>query len=278
MKKILKNILAMGLVALTGAAVLGCGAKEEASENIDSLAAIKEKGKLVVGLSADYAPYEFHILDENGEDQIVGFDVKIAEEIAKDMGVELEIKDMEFGSLITAIPSGKIDLIISGMTPDEDRKKAVDFSDIYYTAEQGIIVRAEDKDKYKNFEDLTGLKVGAQMGSIQADLAQDNIKDAEVQLLSSVSDLVLGLKNGKIEALVVEIPVAEMIVKNNPELFLSEETVKDEEGGSAIAMKKDSPELREQVNASIKRILEEELLDEFIIEANELATKEVKAE
>lgn len=278
MKKKLKNILAMGLVALTGVAVLGCGAKEEASENIDSLAAIKEKGKLVVGLSADYAPYEFHILDENGKDQIVGFDVKIAEEIAKDMGVELEIKDMKFDTLVAAIPAGKVDLVISGMTPDAKRKEAVDFSDIYYVAEQGILVRAEDKDKYKNFEDLAGLKVGAQMGTIQADLAKDNIKDVELQLLSNVNDLTLALKAGKMEALVVEVPVAEMIVKNNPELFLSEETVKDEEGGSAIAMKKNSPELAEQVNASIKRIVDEGLLDEFIIEANELATKEVKAE
>lgn len=278
MKKGLKNLLAIGLVALTGAAVLGCGAKGEATENVDSLAAIKEKGKLVVGLSADYAPYEFHILDENGKDQIVGFDVKIAEEIAKDMGVELEIKDMQFGTLISAVPTGKIDLIISAMTPDAERREAVDFSDIYYVAEQGIVVRAEDKDKYKNFEDLTGLKVGAQMGTIQADLAKDNIKDVELQLLTGVNDLILGLKSGKMEALIVEVPVAEMIVKNNPELFLSEETIKDEEGGSAIAMKKDSPELAEQVNKSIKRILDEGLLDDFIIEANELATKEVKAE
>lgn len=276
MKKTLRNILAISMVALTGVVTLGCGSKTKA--DVDSLAAIKEKGKLVVGLSADYSPYEFHMLDENGEDKIVGFDVKIAEEIAKDMGVELEIKDMEFGTLITTIPNGKIDLIISGMTPDEERQKAVDFSDIYYIAEQGIIVRAEDKDKYKNFEDLEGLKVGAQMGSIQAGLVQDNIKDVEAQLLTRVSDLVLGLKSGKMEALVVEVPVAEMIVKNNPELFISEETVKDEEGGSAIAMKKDSPELAAQVNSTIKRIKEEGLLDKFIIEANELATKEVKAE
>lgn len=275
MKKTLKNLLTITMVTVMSVAVLGCGAKTETKNNIDSLAAIKEKGKLVVGLSADYAPYEFHIL-EDGKDKIVGFDIKIAEELAKDMGVELEIKDMKFETLITAIPNGKIDLIISGMTPDEERQKAVDFSDIYYIAEQGIVVRAEDKDKYKNFEDLAGLKVGAQMGSIQAGLAQDNIKDGKIQLLSSVTDLILGLKSGKMEALVVEVPVAEMIVLNNPELFLSEETIKDEEGGSAIAIKKDSPELKEQVNTSIKRILDAGLLDEFIIEANELAGKQVE--
>lgn len=275
MKKTLKKLLAMAMVAVTGVAVLGCGKTNEGENAVDSLTSIKEKGTLVVGLSADYAPYEFHIL-EDGEDKIVGFDIKIAEEIAEDLGVELEIKDMDFDTLVAAIPAGKIDLIISGMSPDEERRKAVDFSDIYYVAEQGVLVRAEDKDKYKSLEDLTGLKVGAQMGSIQADLAQDNIQDVQLQLLSNINDLLLQLKAGKIDALMVEVPVAEMVVQNNPELFLLEKTIKDEEGGAAIAIKKDSPELVEQVNTTLKRIVDEGLLDQFIIEANELSSQAVE--
>lgn len=275
MKKTLKKLLAMAMVAVTGVAVLGCGKTNEGKNDVDSLTSIKEKGTLVVGLSADYAPYEFHIL-EDGEDKIVGFDIRIAEEIAEDLGVELEIKDMDFDTLVAAIPAGKIDLIISGMSPDEERRKAVDFSDIYYVAEQGVLVRAEDKDKYKSLEDLTGLKVGAQMGSIQADLAQDNIQDVQLQLLSNINDLLLQLKAGKIDALMVEVPVAEMVVQNNPELFLLEKTIKDEEGGAAIAIKKDSPELVEQVNTTLKRIVDEGLLDQFIIEANELSSQAVE--
>ena len=273
MNKKIKSILAMGLVALTGAAVLGCGAKGETSENIDSLSAIKEEGKLVVGLSADYAPYEFHILDEKGEDQIVGFDIRIAEELAKDMGVELEIKDMDFDSLISTVPTGKIDLIISGMTPTEERKAAVDFSDIYYVAEQGMLVLAENKDKYKTFSDFDGKKIGAQLGSIQADLATTEVKDAQVQLLANVNDLLLELKAGKIEGLIVETAVAEVAIANNADLAMIEETKEDTAGGSAIAMKKDSAELKDQVNATIKRITEAGLLDEFIVEANELSSK-----
>jgi len=275
MKKTIKNLLAMAMVAVTGVAVLGCGKTNKGENAVDSLTVVKEKGSLVVGLSADYAPYEFHII-EDGEDKIVGFDIRIAEEIAKDLGVELEIKDMDFDTLVAAIPAGKIDLIISGMSPDEKRKKAVDFSDIYYVAEQGVLVRAEDKDKYKGFEDLTGLKVGAQMGSIQADLAQDNIKDVQLQLLSNINDLLLQLKAGKIDALMVEVPVAEMVVQNNPELFLLEKTIKDEDGGAAIAIKKNSPELVEQVNTTLKRIVDEGLLNQFIIEANELSPKAVE--
>ncbi|ASW42343.1 MAG: transporter substrate-binding domain-containing protein [Clostridiales bacterium] len=262
----IKKILATAMAGLMSFALIGCGAKAEG----DKLDEIKERGTLVVGLSADYAPYEFHIM-ENGEDKIVGFDVDIAKEIAKDLGVELEIKDMKFDTLISALPNNKVDLVISGMSPDEERKKAVDFSDIYYTAEHGAIVRAKDVEKYKSFADLNGKKVGAQMGSIQADLATETIENVEMQLLSNVNDLVVSLKGEKIEALVCELPVAEMIVKNNPELAIINETIKDEAGGSAIALKKNSPKLLEEVNKTIKRIQDEGLLDQFIVDANKLA-------
>ena len=240
------------------------------------LLTIKENGKLIVGLSADYAPYEFHIINESGEDEIVGFDVEIAKEIAKDMGVELEIQDMDFDSLVAGVPAGKIDLVISGMTPTDERKEVVDFSDIYYVAEHGFIVKAENKDKYKTFEDLKGQKVGAQMGAIQADIAEEKIPEADLQLLSNVNDLVLGLKSGKIEALVVELPVAEMIVKNNPELVIGEEKAKDSEGGSAIGLQKGQQALLDSVNGTIKRIKDEKLLDQFIVDANALAEKQVE--
>jgi arginine/lysine/histidine transporter system substrate-binding protein len=267
-KGIIKKILAVTVVGVMSFGLISCGGKSSKSAN--KLAEVKEKGKLVVGLSADYAPYEFHIM-KDGKDEIVGFDVEIAKEIAKDMGVELEIKDMKFDSLVAAVPTGKIDMVISGMSPTEERKKAVDFSDIYYVAEHGMVVRAEDKDKYKTFEDLKGKKIGAQMGSIQADLAKEKIADAQMQLLSNVNDLILELKSGKIDALVVELPVAEMLVKNNPELVVGQEKLKDTEGGSAIAIKKNSPEFAEQLNSTIKRIKEEKLLDKFIIDANDLA-------
>ena len=266
-KGIIKKILAVTIVGVMGLGLISCGAKK------DKLSAIKDSGKLVVGLSADYAPYEFHILDENGQDQIVGFDVDIAKEIAKDMGVELELQDMNFENLVAGVSAGKIDLAISGITPDEKRKKSVDFSDIYYKAEHGVLVRAEDKDKYKTFEDLKGQKVGAQMGTVQAEIAQEKIENGDVQLLSNVNDLVMALKGKKIEALVVELPVAEMIVKNNPELFKTEQKVVDSEGGSAVGIQKGQEALVEQVNSTISRIKEEKLLDKFIIDANDLAGK-----
>lgn len=272
-KGMLKKIFAIATIGVMSLGLISCGKKDD---NTDKLSQIKENGKLVVGLSADYAPYEFHIINEEGKDEIVGFDVDIAKEIAKDMGVELEIQDMDFDSLVAGVSAGKIDLAISGMTPDEERKKSVDFSDIYYVAEHGFLVKAENKDKYKTFEDLKGQKVGAQMGAIQADIAEENIPEVDLQLLSNVNDLVLSLKTGKIEALVVELPVAEMIVKNNPELIVGSEKAKDTEGGSAIAMKKEQQALLDSVNGTIKKIKDEKLLDQFIVDANALAEKQTE--
>lgn len=272
-KGMLKKFLCIAAVGIMSIGMFGCGKQEN-----NKLEQIKENGKLVVGLSADYAPYEFHILDEQGNDVIVGFDVDIAEEIAKEIGVELEIQDMDFGNIVAGISTGKIDLGISGLTPDEERKKSIDFSDIYYVAEHGYIVRAEDKDKYTSLESLKGQKVGAQMGAIQAEIAETNIPEADIQLLANVNDLVLSLKSGKIEALVVELPVAEMIVKNNPELAVGEETVTDAEGGSAVGIQKGQEELLEVVNNVIKKIQDEGLLDQFIIDANSLAEKQVEKE
>ena len=126
-KGLIKKIFAATLVGVMALSFVGCGSKEEKND----LETIKEKGKVVVGMSADYAPYEFHAMID-GKDKVVGFDVNLANEIAKDMGVKLEIKEMEFDPLIGALKAGQIDMIISGMNPDEKRKKQIDFSDIYY--------------------------------------------------------------------------------------------------------------------------------------------------
>lgn len=265
-KGIIKSALAIAMAGVISFGLIGCGAKAEG----DKFDEIKEKGKIVVGLNAGYAPFEFHMM-ENGEDKIVGFDISIAEEIAKDLGVELEIKDMKFDSLLSALTTDKIDLIISGMTPTEERKKSVDFSDIYYVAGQAMLVRAEDAQKYNTFEALKGQKVGAQLGSIQADIVAENIEDADIQLLNDVNDLILSLKSKKIEALVVEEVVADMAVENNPELAKSDYKIDFSDEGVAIAVKKNSPKLLEEVNSTIKKLQDEGLIDQFMKDANKLA-------
>ncbi|MDS0527377.1 transporter substrate-binding domain-containing protein [Clostridium sp. SHJSY1] len=269
-KGILKEI---GIIALIGTlfiSVVGCGGKKKESE--ETLDKIKDNKKVVVGLSADYAPYEFHAVID-GQDKVVGFDIDLANEVAKDIGVDLGIKEMEFDPLIGALKAGQIDMIISGMNPDEERKKQIDFSDIYYESKHAVLVKSGDKEKYKKVEDLDGKKIGAQLGSTQEKIAQEKVKNAELHQLANVNNLVLELKTGKVDALITEEPVGNMAIKSNPELVLSDIKFEDEGGGNAIGIRKNSSKLLESINKTIKRLKDSGELDKFIINANDLAAK-----
>lgn len=275
-KNLFKKILSIAIIGGLTLSLAGCGANATKGENDSNgkVAKIKENGKLVVGLSADYAPYEFHIM-KDGKDQIVGFDIDIAKEIAKDMDVDLEIKEMDFGAIVQSVKSGAIDLGISGITPDEKRKEAVDFSDIYYEADQGILINKNNKDSIKGIEDLKGKKVGAQIGSIQAEIA-NGIEGADVKLLDNVNTLILELKTGKLDALIVELPVAKIATEVNEELATADNSIKNSEGGSAIAIQKGNKDLVDQVNATIKKLKDDGNMDQFVNDAIELVPYQKK--
>lgn len=275
-KNLFKKILSIAMIGGLTLSLAGCGANATKGENDSNgkVAKIKENGKLVVGLSADYAPYEFHIM-KDGKDQIVGFDIDIAKEIAKDMDVDLEIKEMDFGAIVQSVKSGAIDLGISGITPDEKRKEAVDFSDIYYEADQGILINKNNKDSIKGIEDLKGKKVGAQIGSIQAEIA-NGIEGADVKLLDNVNTLILELKTGKLDALIVELPVAKIATEVNEELATADNGIKNSEGGSAIAIQKGNKDLVDQVNTTIKKLKDDGNMDQFVNDAIELVPYQKK--
>ncbi len=263
---VLKKILGIVLVGALSLSLVACGGKKE-DKQLSGIEKIKESGKLVVATSADYPPYEFHkIID--GKDQIIGFDIDIAREIAKDMGVELEITDMDFDGLLIALQAGKADMVFAGMTPTPKRQENASFSKIYYAAEHGILVNAEDKDKINSIEDLKGKKLGVQKGSIQEEIAKNQIQGAEIKALGKVTDLVLDLKSGKVDALLIEKPVAEFNIKQNSGISLTTVVIKDEEGGSAIAMKKGEADLVKEVDKTIDRLISEGKIDEFVVEAN----------
>ncbi|WP_166242025.1 ABC transporter substrate-binding protein [Paenibacillus turpanensis] len=285
-KQIILSVLLMFCVALIASA---CGAKEvqkpadnnaaqpsaqepakqEPAAKPTKLDEIKKAGKIVLGTSADYPPYEFH-KTVNGKDEIVGFDIELAKEFAKDLGVKLEIKDMKFDGLLPALQAGNIDVIIAGMTPDEERKKAVDFSKIYYTAVQTVVVRAEDNDKLKTTDDLKGKKVGAQKGSVQEDIVAEQISGSTAKILPKIPDLFMELKSKKVDALVVEEPVAAAYVSKHKDLAISSIPLKQDEGGSAIAFAKNNPELVEAANKTIDRLLKDKLIEKFVAEANDM--------
>ena len=284
-KGILKKMIAVVAVATMAISAIGCGSSSktegektegaavEQKADGGNLSDIKSKGKLVVGTSADYPPYEFHTM-ANGKDEIVGFDIDIAKEVAKELGVDLEVKDMDFDGLLVALQAGKVDMVFAGMTPTDERKENADFSDIYYTATHRFILRSGEEGSVKSFDDLKGKKIGVQKGSIQEGIAKDNFDEANIKSLAKVTDLVLDLKNKKVDAILIEEGVAKINCDKNKDIAMSDFVVTDENGGAAIALKKGSTELQTEVNKTISKLKEEDKITKFVSDANDLAAEQ----
>ena len=235
-KKFLALTLAMALgLGLTacgsnGANSSASGSNNDASNPGTSSVDGSNTGmtKLVLGTSADYPPFEFHVL-QDGEDKIVGIDVFLAEQIAEDMGAELEISDMDFDMLLNLMNKGDVDMVIAAMELKDDRAAAADYSDPYYTDEAPlIVVRKADLDQYKTLEDFTGKTVGAQTGTTKADIVlgtdpeKPHMTDVQDLLLPKVTDLIAQLQFEKCDAVVLDAAVAQKYVASNDELAIVE--------------------------------------------------------
>lgn len=230
-----------------------------------SLEAIKKKGKLVLGTSADYPPYEFHKMVD-GKDTYMGFDIAIAKDIAAAAGVELEIVDMKFDGLLPALQSGKIDMIIAGMNITEERKKAVDFSMEYYEATQTVLVKTSALDQFKTEESFKGKKLGVQKGSTQEQLATEKFKESEIVGMAKIPDLVMALETGKIDGVILNETVAMNYDKSSDAVSVNGLNL-GSEGGVAIAMPKGSDELKALIDATLKELIDSEKIKTYITEA-----------
>ncbi|GAK48574.1 ABC transporter permease [Secundilactobacillus oryzae JCM 18671] len=227
----------------------------------DSLAAIQKRGKLVMATSPDYPPYEFQT-NQKGKSKVVGMDVSIAKQIAKDLHVKLVIKSMTFDSLLVALETGKADMVMAGMNPTPERRQSVDFSDIYYVGGQDFLVNKDEASKYPNQKSLANQKVGAQTGTLQYNLAKKHIPGVTVKGMDKGADLILALKTHKLVAVGMEKPAAEAYVKNDPSLVAISSTYNLDENssGSAIAFRKGSDSLVTAVNKSLKDIKQDNLI------------------
>ena len=283
----LKKLLATGLAAIMVMGLVGCssskGSSSSASSDASSSAAkteklqqIKDAGVLKVGTSAEYSPYEFHKVVD-GEDKIVGFDDFVVQEIAKDMGVKVEYEDMDFDGLLGALQADKVDIVLAGMTPDEKRKKSVDFSDIYYTNSNVCIVTKGKEDTIKKSEDLKDLKVGVQKGTTQADYVTNTLGISDATQLKKIPDLMLELQNGKIDVIVTGKAVAEINVKKYDNIAIGNTTVGDEVAETAAAAIKkssngvDNTSFVKSVNDTIKRLQDSGDMDKYMQDALKLA-------
>ena len=272
--------MAMSLVMVLGMAACGsdektdenAGADADAEvdfENSERIQEIKDSGKLVVGTSADYAPFEFHTKID-GEDTIVGFDIAIAQKIADSLGVELEVVDMAFDSLLISLDNGDFDMVLASLGATEERKKAVDFSEPYHQSTHLVVVRAEDADKYTTAESLKGQPVAAQKGATLVPEAEKVAGAENVVQLVKVNDMVTELLNGKVEAIVLDSVIANGYEAVNDELVAVDIGLEPTSDGECIACKKGDTDLVGYVNEIIAGISEEEI-DQMLLDAQILA-------
>ncbi|HDB3706288.1 TPA: ABC transporter permease subunit [Staphylococcus aureus] len=263
MKCLIRFILVLGLLISSAMVYINPTAHAEQDQTWEK---IKERGELRVGLSADYAPMEFeHTV--NGKTEYAGVDIDLAKKIAKDNNLKLKIVNMSFDSLLGALKTGKIDIIISGMTSTPERKKQVDFSDSYMMTKNIMLVKKDKVNEYKDIKDFNNKKVGAQKGTEQEKIAQTEIENASITSLSRLPDVILALKSGKVEGAVVEKPVAEAYLKQNPKLGISNVKFNEEEKDTVIAVPKDSPKLLSQINKTIKEVKYKGLIDKYMTNA-----------
>ena len=241
------------------------------STTMNKLADIKAAGELVVGTSADYPPYEFH-MEIDGVDTIVGFDIAIAQAFADELGVELKLVDMAFESLLISLQKGDFDLVMAGLTPDEERAKTVDFTDVFFHNKQIVIIRAEDADKYVTTEDMAGTTLGVQAGTVQETIAADLTDENKVVKLKKFPELIMELKTGKVDGVCTNTMVASAYVSAHPDLLCQDiGIVWDNTGFSGAIQKGDNGEFMAFLNDTIAKLQEDGSIDRFVAEAQELA-------
>ena len=269
MKKTSKLLALLLIVVMAMGLFTGCGSDEPAD---DQQGGETEMTTLIMGTSADYAPFEFMYPDENGDLVYGGIDVYTAEYIADYMGVELQIENMSFNNLLTSLDKGQFDIVLADIEATEDRKLLADFSDPYLTelAPQ-FLVKKENAEQYKTYADFTGKTIGAQTATTKLNIVNE-IPEVNAVALQSVLDLIKEVSYDKVDAILVDGSVAQQYQATNDDLVA---LGFDELGTSAevcIAVQKGDPKgLLPVINEAIAKLTEENKIEEFKAQANELA-------
>lgn len=272
MKKWMKKswLVALSVVMVLSVGLAGCGSKS--SDN--SVKKIKDKGTLVVGTSADYAPFEFPIV-KNGKKQITGYDILIAQKIADELGVKLKVQNTEFTSLISDLKGNKVDLVMAGMVSTNARKKQVAFSKSYYTVRNVLLVKKQDANKFNTIADTKGAQIGAQQTTTQESIAKEQTK-ATVVSEGLVTSLTTELLNGKLDGVVVENEIADNYLKNYPDKYAVAKvnlTTPKSQRYINVAARKGDKKLMKKVNKVITKLQKNGDMDKLLQKSQDLQSK-----
>ena len=204
----MKKLLIAGALALASVvAVAGCGGNQAATSSGSGASGEKV---LKVGSSIDFAPFEFQ---DEGQAEYQGFDMDLIRAIGKEMGYKVEVSNIGFDGLIPALEAKTVNVLISGMTINDERKQKVTFSAPYYESGLTMVVR-EDEQNIKKFEDLKGKKVAVQMGTTSAKEVK-KLEGVEVKELNTPADCFMELKSGGVDAVVNDRPVNDYFIQKS---------------------------------------------------------------
>jgi len=239
------------MLALLVTATVGCQ-REPANE----WEAIEQEGKMIVGTSADYPPFEY--VDENGD--FAGFDIELMQEVGDRLGVEIEWQDIGFDGLIGSLQTGKIDAAIAAMSATAERDEQVDFSVNYYIGKDAVLVASDSGLTINSKEDLDGMRVAVQTGTIQDDWVTENLKNAEISRYERAEQAVQDLKSGRVDAAAMDFFAASAYVDQGVELALETNFAEEH---MAIAIPEGASELKAQLDGVIQELQDEGFVDDL---------------
>lgn len=235
----MKKILVLCLVCVI--CLTGCG---------------KSDDTLIMVTEAGFAPYEYY---DDGE--IVGVDIDIAREIAKEMGKELVVKDVAFDSIINEVKTGKADFGAAGISYTDERAKQVDFSINYSTSNQVVVVK--NGSNVRDVNNIDGKKIAVQLGSVADTYVTSNFKNSEIVREKKYLAAIQDLKDGKADAVVMdELPAKEMVKNNNDIMILSGNLASDSYG---MVVKKGNTKLLNTIDKVLNRLKEDSKIDKYVI-------------
>jgi len=248
-KKIIFTLIVAAGIIMSSLAFSGCS----------------EEDKIIVGTSADFAPFEYK---EGGK--IVGFDIDLIKAILKDQGYDkIEFRDMDFGTLIGAVQQGKIDVVAAAMTITEDREEKIDFSNPYYEADQSVIVRKNSQITLADPQELEDYVVGAQTGTTGAGWIQENLvnngtmSEDDFERYSTYTLALQDLINQRIDAIVLDKPVAQAFERSE-DVKVIETIVTGEQYGFGVKDGRDN--LLDNINEGLDNIMDTEEWDDLVNE------------